>query len=281
MAHLVPRNPNEVADPSDPQPGAMEEDKLERLFGDVDKSIRQQEQAKRSSNICSEILLEISALALVEMLDTAREVLLAAAALVVDDMCTRDVHDAPAVISSPAAPVELFGVHEELLVEAADSLDDLSPGQQTRADQPIDVLHCVIATVAHVVPRQDRAVWPPLLEPSALDHRSEQRRKSTPRPLGSAVRIPQQRADDADRWIRIQERKHRFEGSRRQLGIRVQEEDRPPVHYRESLVIRGRKPDVGPIRDQYCIGEITSHLLGRSIGGPIVDDHHLDAPLRS
>src|SRR5579884_165223 len=155
----------------------MQQEKLQHLLAYLDESVCEQEQPKCSPDVSPEILRGVSTLALVEDLGTARHVLLAAPALVVHDTSARHVDDAPSSISNPPAPVELLRVHEELLIEAADAIHDLSSGQQTRADQPLDVLNLVISTVTDVIPRQNRAARPPLLDSSALDHGGERRRE--------------------------------------------------------------------------------------------------------
>src|SRR5439155_16477137 len=52
--------------------------------------------------------------------------------------------DLPARLLGPPAPVEVFGIHEEALVEAANLLDRSAPHEKGGADGPVDSPRLVV-----------------------------------------------------------------------------------------------------------------------------------------
>ena len=64
---------------------------------------------------------------------------------VVEDRHRGAVDDLPTGPPHPQAEVDLFGVKEEALVEAADRVERLAPGEQERADRPVALELVVVA----------------------------------------------------------------------------------------------------------------------------------------
>src|SRR5687768_5431344 len=93
---------------------------------------------------------EVTNFAGVEVDVAAGQVLLGAAAPVVDDPRVRQIDDAPARARHPAAEVKLLAEHEVASIEAASLGESLAPAQQRGTTQPPHVLGFTIGLIVHI-----------------------------------------------------------------------------------------------------------------------------------
>ena len=161
-----------------------------------------------------------------------------AALPVVEDRQRRQVDDLPARPPDPQAEVDLLGVDEEPLVEAAGVRDRLAADEHERADRPVALELRVVAVEAHLALAEPaRPVRKPL-EAERVAERARDAREPPHRRLHGAVRPELAHAGEADLGPPVELGDELGQRARQHLGVGVQEEDVARVDRPERLVVR-------------------------------------------
>src|SRR5574341_84548 len=93
----------------------------------------------------------VSALALVELTLPPQRRLRATSPSQMACRCARVKDDQPARLTKAAAPIRLLEIHEKALIESTHLLDGGATHEQAGADEPIDLLRRLIASIEQVV----------------------------------------------------------------------------------------------------------------------------------
>ncbi len=171
------------------------------------------------------------------------------------------VADAPALVPDAQAEVDVFDVHDVVLVEAADHAEELLGHQDAGARDRDAVAIGEHGGIVAVGKAHDVDGHSGLLEADSGV-------------LDASVGIEQTAADRADGWIGVEAGDHRVQPTRLGERVVVQEEHELPGRLGGALVARRPEEAVLLVEDGHDARVVHEERL-RGVGRAVVDDDHL------
>ena len=202
----------------------MTDQVLEGLLGQLHQVGKQDKEAQNGGLQPPVMFAEVADLASLEAYMTRWHDLIAASSLVMYDLCLGEVDHPPAVVGDAAAPVHLFRIHEEGLIEWPNALDRFGTNQHAGPDDPVHILSDVVREVGHVIPERPAVARKPLLQQRALHEGGHQSGEAPARWLWSAVGVVDSRPHHTHVRVPFHVLHHDGQGVAEDLGIRVQEQ---------------------------------------------------------
>jgi len=175
----------------------------------------------------------------------------------------RLVEHPPAAQPEAPAEVEVLVVHEEALVEEPGVGERCAPEQHARAAGPEHLLGGVVLARVHLsAPAVGAAAVGEQQQARVLDHR----RALGEEQLGRHRRRPA---------VTLRGRQQRAQGARPDPGVGVQQHQVRRRRLPDGQVVGRREAQVGGGGDEPQPAGLPAQQLQRSVGGGVVDDHHL------
>lgn len=203
-----------------------------------------------------------------------RVLLGAAASAVMDRLRSGKEHHPPSSLPTTLAPVHIFSIHEESLVEQTELIHSLEPDHPETADQNVHVQNAIALEIEHMLPAEE-------LRPFERARHSRRRTKIIPKVRKSATRtlvrhvvVQYPGANDPDTGVLIQVICQRVNTTIADFDVGIEQADILSVAGLNSLVVAPGESKIFPVTDQSHLREPGFDNFGRAIRRGII--HHDD-----
>lgn len=212
----------------------------------------------------------------VEQLYVADLPLFCAFSLVVNDLRTGRVADGPPCFLDPETQIQVFAIHEKLLIEQARFIERGAPDHHTGPGQCIDLAGLGFWNEGHIVAPERAALRE---EAAQAGHPIEggRWRRERPATLGCKTAVGVQYAAPRSAAIRMRTHEGHKVGERVFLdnGVWIKDENERSPRLPDSLVVGATEPDIFPVGNNVYVGKGLTDGCDRVVNGIVVDDPNL------